>query len=141
MTLAKPSRPFPYHMEVQASLRDTDMVGHVNNSVYLNWFEEIRTSYAVERLFLSMTDLGFIMASATLNYRSPIQIFEIVDLYCGPTRIGNSSWDLAYEFRARSDGRLVVDGATVQVQYDYENNRSMRLPDNWREKMTEDLLS
>lgn len=142
MSAAKPSKPFPFHLEVEATLRDTDLVGHVNNSVYLNWFEEVRTHYAVDRLGLEPEkDLRFILASTTLHYRSPVLIFEKVDLYCGPTRLGNSSWDLAYEFRARSDGRLVVEGSSVQVQYDYVRHQSTPLPDDWRRKMEEDLLS
>jgi acyl-CoA thioester hydrolase len=128
-------------LAVEATLRDTDLVGHVNNGVYLNWFEEVRTRYAVGRLgSLAAGDVSFILASSTLNFRSPVQLLELVDLYCGPTRLGTKSWDLAYEFRARSDGRLVCDGCSVQVQYDYASNRSVPVPENWRRVLKKDLL-
>ena len=137
---AVPSRRFPGHLAVEATLRDTDLVGHVNNGVYLNWFEEVRTRYVVDRIGrLAAGKVSFIMASAALNFRSPVQLLETVDLYCGPVRVGNKSWDLAYEFRARSDGRLVCDGSSVQVQYDYETRSSVAVPDDWRRAFLEDL--
>lgn len=137
---ATPSRPFPGHLAVEATLRDTDLVGHVNNGVYLNWFEEIRTRYVVERIGrMSAGEVSFIMASATLNFRSPVQMLEVVDLYCGPVRIGTKSWELAYEFRARSDGRLVCDGSSVQVQFDYGSHESVPVPVDWRQAFEQDL--
>lgn len=137
---APPSRPFPGHLAVEATLRDTDLVGHVNNGVYLNWFEEVRTRYVVDRMGrMAAGEISFIMASATLNFRSPVQLLEVVDLYCGPVRVGNKSWELAYEFRARSDGRLVCEGGSVQVQYDYGARRTVPLAGDWRLKFEEDL--
>ena len=137
---APPSRPFPGHLAVEATLRDTDLVGHVNNGVYLNWFEEVRTRYVVDRIGrMAAGEISFIMASATLNFRSPVQMLEVVDLYCGPVRVGNKSWELVYEFRARSDGRLVCEGSSVQVQYDYGAGCTVPLADDWRSRFEEDL--
>jgi acyl-CoA thioesterase FadM len=112
----------------------------VNNGVYLNWFEEVRTRYVVDRIGrMAAGEVSFIMASATLNFRSPVQLLEVVDLYCGPVRVGTKSWELAYEFRARSDGRLVCDGSSVQVQYDYGARCSVPLADDWRRPFEEDM--
>ena len=137
----EPSRSYPGHLAVEATLRDTDLVGHVNNGVYLNWFEEVRTRYVVERIGrMSAGEVSFIMASATLNFRSPVQMLEVVDLYCGPVRVGTKSWELAYEFRARSDGRLVCEGSSVQVQFDYGSHQTVPVPDDWRRAFEQDLL-
>jgi acyl-CoA thioester hydrolase len=138
---AVPSRRFPGHLAVEATLRDTDLAGHVNNGVYLNWFEEVRTRYVVSRLSdPGAGEVSFILASSTLNFRSPVRLLEVVDLYCGPARVGKKSWELAYELRARSDGRLVCDGRSVQVQYDYESGKTVPLSEDWRLVLEEDLL-
>lgn len=141
MTSPTPSRPFPYHLAVEATLRDLDGLGHVNNGVYQTWLEEVRTRYVFERRGLSeVGQIDFILASTTLEFRSPVKLHEIVDLWCGPTRVGRSSWTLAYEARARSDGRLVVEGSSVQVQFDYASEGSVPLSAKWRALLEADLL-
>jgi len=138
---AAPSRHFPYRLAIRATLRDTDGVGHVNNAVYLTWTEEARTAYVFERRGLhAMSDLDFILASARLDYRSPVLLHEIVDLWCGPSRVGARSWEMLFEGRARRDGRLVFEASTVQVQFDYQRRESLSIPDPWRKILEEDLI-
>ena len=137
-----PSGRYAYHIEVRATLRDTDGMGHVNNAVYLSWCEEARTRYVFERRgFRAMTQLDFILASARLDFRSPVLLHEVVDLWCAPSRIGRSSWDMVYEARARKDGRLVADASSVQVQYDYSIRAAVAIPADWRDRLEADLLA
>jgi len=129
-----------YALAIQATLRDTDALGHVNNAVYVNWFEEVRTSYVCARRgFRDMAQVDFILASTTIHFRSPVYMLETIDMRCAPVRLGTSSWDLAYEGRAREDGRLVVDGLSTQVQYDYAARRKAPIPAAWRALLTADL--
>lgn len=129
-----------YTLAIQATLRDTDAFGHVNNAVYVNWFEEVRTSYVCTRRGIrTMAEVDFILASTTIHFRSPVFMLETLDMRCAPVRIGRSSWDLAYEGRAREDGRLVVEGTSVQVQYNYVARASEPIPAAWRALLTADL--
>ena len=138
---AAPSRRYPCHLAVEATLRDTDGVGHVNNGVYVSWLEEVRTRYVFDaRGLRGIEDLDFVVASTRIEYRSPVLLHETLDLWCGPSRVGNRSWELVYEGRARADGRLVVEASTVQVQYDYRERRTAPLPDAWRNRLEEDLI-
>lgn len=129
-----------FSLDVQATLRDTDGLGHVNNAVYVNWFEEVRTRYVYERRgMVRMDEVDFILASTTVHFRSPVLIHEVVTMRCVPSRIGTTSWDLAYEGRSRTDGRLVVEGSSVQVQYDYAARRPAPIPAEWRRLLEIDL--
>jgi acyl-CoA thioester hydrolase len=129
-----------YTLAIQATLRDTDALGHVNNAVYVNWFEEVRTSYVCARRgFREMTEVDFILASTTVHFRSPVYMLETIDMRCAPVRLGTSSWDLAYEGRAREDGRLVVEGVSTQVQYNYAARRKAPIPEAWRAMLAADL--
>lgn len=138
---ARPSLPYPYHLAVRATLRDTDAMGHANNAVYLSWFEEIRTLDVRDRRGGGgLPDLDVLLAAARLEFRSPVHLHETVDLWLAPCRIGRSSWDLAYEARARADGRLVLETRTVQVQYDYRNRKPVPIPEPWRRSLEADRL-
>src|SRR5262249_38671724 len=137
-----PSKRYAYHLAVESTLRDTDAFGHVNNGVYVNWIEEIRTRYVYERRHLTdVKELGFILASAKLDFRSPVLLHETIDLFCAPSRIGRSSWDMVYEGRARADGRLVVEAQTTQVQYDYATSKAVPIPEAWRKILEGDLVA
>ena len=131
-----------FAMEVQASLRDTDALGHVNNAVYLTWLELVRTRYVADRRRLTdVAEVDFVLASVTIDYRSPVYLMEWVELGCTPTRIGRASWGLSYTLRARQGGRLVAEASSVQVQYDYAARRSVPLPDDWRRLLEADVAA
>ncbi len=139
---ASPSRPFRLRVTIQATLRDTDGVGHVNNSVHVSWIEEARTAYAFERRgFTDLAQLDFILASVQVDYRAPVLLHELVDLWYAPSRIGTKSWEMVYEGRARKDGRLLFDARSTQVQYDYTAASTVAVPDVWRKLLEEDLLA
>ena len=127
-----------YEMTVQATLRDTDGLGHVNNAVYLTWLEEVRTRYvAARRGFEKIEEMDFVLAQTTLNFRSPVYFHETVVLRCAPTKVGHSSWALAYEGRT-SDGQVVVEASSVQVTYDYETKAKAPIPAEWRRMLVAD---
>ena len=130
-----------FTLAIQATLRDTDALGHVNNAVYVNWLEEVRTSYVATRRGLKTTaEVDFILASMTIHFRAPVYMLETIDMRCAPVRIGRTSWDLEYEGRAREDGRLVVEAVSTQVQYDYTARAKVPIPEAWRTLLTADLV-
>src|SRR5262245_35248125 len=127
-----------YELTVQATLRDTDGMGHVNNAVYLNWLEEVRTRYVFERRgFTRMEQLDFVLAQTTMNFKAPTYLHENVIMKCAPTRVGNSSWAMAYEGRT-ADGQVVVEATSVQVTYDYATKGKAPIPEGWRRMLVED---
>lgn len=135
------ARRWAYTYVAQATLRDTDGLGHVNNAVYLTWFEEARTHWVLERLGLgAIGELAFVLAATEIHFRSPVYLHERVEIRLAPVRAGTKSWDLVYEGRVAGDGRLVVEGRSVQVQYDYAAKTSMPLQGEWR-RMVEAELS
>ena len=128
-----------HELAVRATLRDVDGLGHVNNAVYLTWLEEVRTSYVFERRGLTkIEECDFVLASTTLNFRAPVYFHETVVLKCIPTKVGNSSWALAYEGRTASDGQIVVEATSIQVQYDYATKKKAPIAPEWRRMLIED---
>jgi acyl-CoA thioester hydrolase len=126
---------------VRVSLRDTDAFGHVNHAVYLSYLEVARTLYYFERRGMSdVAQLDFILGSVACRYRSPAFLHETLVVHLGPTRIGSKSWNLAYEIREPSSGRLVADAETTQVQYDYAAGRSVEIPPGVRALLERDRI-
>ena len=82
---------------------------------------------------LGPTYENLILARAEIDYRSPLRDGEDVEVGVRCTRLGRSSFDLAYELRA--GGRLIAEAKSVQVSYDYEQSAPFPIPDEWRERL------
>ena len=118
---------FPFvHCET-VRFRDVDTLGHVNNAVYLTYLEQARIA------FLSPHDADYtqmILARCEIDFRAQISIGEVVEVSVWPARVGNKSFELAYEMRVGD--RLVAEAKTVLVAFDYERGETQPVPDAWR---------
>ena len=111
---------------------DLDAMRHLNNVVFLRYFETARINY-----MNSISDdhdpvdrergFGMIFASCHIDYRSPGNFDEDVDVRVRPAEIGTKS--LKLEFEMRVGERLLAEGYGVLVGYDYANQRSAVLPE------------
>jgi len=73
-----------------------------------------------------------IVAEAGCRYLSPLRLAERVTIRIRVSEIRNSSFIFDYEITGE-DGRLAVTARTVQVCYDYQAGRAIRMPRAWRE--------
>jgi acyl-CoA thioester hydrolase len=113
--------------------RDLDGMGHVNNAVFMTYMESARLAY-FRSLGLGRNPLeSLILARAEVDFRSPVELGEQVEVGVRPGRIGTKSFDL--EQVVRADGRLAAEGKFVLVAYDYATNGSRELPADWRERL------
>ena len=125
------------HVE-QVRFRDLDALGHVNNAVFLTYFESARIAYwlhATRRQGLGALDM--ILARVEVDYRSPLGYGESVEISVGCTSMGRSSFVLEGDMHERGSGRLVAESRKVLVHYDYATGRSSPLPDAVRRLILE----
>jgi acyl-CoA thioester hydrolase len=106
---------------------DYDTKGHVNNAVFLTYFEMARERAWVERLEGS-ADFPFILAEATVQYRSEAMIGDPLEIEITTTEVRTKAWVWSYTIRDARDGRVVAEGRTVQVAYDYEKKATIAIP-------------
>jgi acyl-CoA thioester hydrolase len=110
--------------------RDLDSLAHMNNAVYATFLEQARIA------FLSQYDAqveNMILARLEIDFRSPAELGETIEIAVTPTRIGTKSFDLEYVMRAGE--RVVAEAKTVLVAYDYDRARSVEIPQAWKERL------
>jgi acyl-CoA thioester hydrolase len=120
------------HLE-QVRFRDLDALGHVNNAVFLTYFESARIAYwlhATRRHGLGALDM--ILARAEVDFRSPLGYGQSVEISVGCTSMGRSSFVLEGDMHERGSARLVAQSRKVLVHYDYASGRTRPLPDELR---------
>jgi acyl-CoA thioester hydrolase len=116
--------------------RDVDVLGHVNNAVYFTYMESARTEYWL-RTFgkTSLEDLSFIVAHAECDFRIPAHFGDEIEVTIKTTSVRNSSFTWDYQIRNAKTSEMFATGKTIQVFYDYKNEKSMPVPDEIRIKL------
>lgn len=121
---------FRLWVPLQPRFRDTDAMGHLNNAVYVTYFEVARAAYwrALTR-DANYQRVPFILAHTTIDFRSPGYVHEMLDVGIRVARLGTKSFDCAYRVVEQESRRLICEGRSVQVIFDYAKNASYPLPD------------
>jgi len=116
----------PYQLQVRFS--DCDMMQHVNNAVYLNYFEEARIHYFRNMLGVDWDwkKNGILLRKNELEYLRPVLLHEPVTIEVFLKHVGDKSFTLSYEVKVMGD--LRTTGTSVLVCYDSINKASISIP-------------
>jgi acyl-CoA thioester hydrolase len=128
---------FTFRTPIEVRFRDIDALGHVNNAVYLTYFEMARSAYlqALSGRTFEAREFGIVIAEARCRYRSPAFYGERLIAEVATSSIRSRSFELRYRLISEKDGRLVADGMTVQVAFDQAAGRAVALPARFHEAM------
>lgn len=125
---------------IEVRFRDIDSMGHVNNAVYLTYFEEGRKEF-LRSVFgiVNPDDYNFILAHISCDFLKPIAISERVFLEIQVGDIGEKRFDFIYKLLKHgpddSGAVLCARGRSVQVFFDYRENTSLPIPPDVREEL------
>lgn len=121
-------KDFRTRVDIQTRFRDTDAMGHINNAVYLSYLESARLEYMRQVFGITRYgDVNFILARAEIDYRSPAFCGEVLSVGVRVSRLGGASFTMDYRIEEKATGRLVAEGRSVQVAYDYKSGKVQRL--------------
>jgi acyl-CoA thioester hydrolase len=116
---------------------DQDAFQHVNNVVYLRWFESARIAYGnqtgLQLLDVGGQKIGPILAALSCNYRRQLNFPDTVHVGARVTRIGNSSLKMEHRIISEALGAVVADGDSTLVAFDYISQKPVPVPDSVRD--------
>jgi acyl-CoA thioester hydrolase len=127
--------------KISIRYQDLDPYGHVNNAVYLAYFEAARIAYwrkLAEDLGLGSLEAGdlpgvrYVVAEATVRYKAPIFLEDTLYIGASVRTVGNRSFTMDYELRTGEsfdEGRTVAEGTSAQVFYDTETGEVRPCPE------------
>ena len=136
---------FAHRHAVEVRLSDTDAMGHVNNARYLTYVEIARVGY-YERVTGNPLPVGahgaeegMILAEIRMTYRSQAFYGETLTVETRVERLGRSSFRMVHRITAPESrygpARLIAVADSVVVSYDYQQDRPIPVPDEWRAAM------
>ncbi|TDD98284.1 acyl-CoA thioesterase [Jiangella asiatica] len=109
--------------ECSVRFDDLDAFGHVNNVTFAEYLQEARVDFAHRQLVTgNAPHEGVVVVHQSIDYLAPVPFrTEPLQVHVWITRIGTSSFDLAYEV---SDTSMLFARATgVLVAYDVKADR------------------
>ena len=117
---------------------DTDALGHINNTMVPIWFEGARDP--VFRLFMPELDTQnwqLILAKIDVVYVGQLFYGNDIEIKTTISRIGGASFDVYQELW--QEGVKCATGTAVMVHYCYQQQVSMKIPEEIKQAMSAHL--
>jgi acyl-CoA thioester hydrolase len=133
--------PTTYTHVERVRFGDLDAMRHLNNVVFLRYFETARIAFIRKLLpehdpaSPETTRFGLIFAECHINYRSPVYFDEEVGIECSVGEVRRSAFQV--KFVMRVSDRLAAEGYGWLVGFDYAAEKSSPLPDGLKKVLEE----
>jgi acyl-CoA thioester hydrolase len=126
---------FPARIDLVVQWGEMDSYGHVNNVVYLRWFESSRMVLFTALGFTSNTGTGPILASTSCRYKAPLYHGDVVTAAARVVDVSHDRFVIEHALWSRDAGRIAAVGDAHIVAYDYASKAKGRLPDDFRARV------
>ena len=132
---------FRFYHPIEVRYGDLDPQGHLNNAKHLTYFEQARIEYMIELgLFTkdqSFMKIGVILADVHITYHGPIYFGQNIKVGVHVARFGSKSMTWEQNIVDADTGKELAKGEVVIVTYDYKEEKTIPIPQEWREKIVE----
>jgi acyl-CoA thioester hydrolase len=132
---------FHFYHPIEVRYGDLDPQGHVNNAKHLTYFEQARVQYMIELgLFTkdrSFMELGVIVADVHITYLEPVYFGQNLKVGVHASKMGTKSMTWEQNIVDADTGKELARGEVVIVTYDYKEEKTIPIPQKWRDKFIE----
>jgi len=115
-------------VKIQVRFSDLDVMGHVNNSVYLSYFEMTRVHYFRELVGENWDwrKEGVLLVRNEIDYLKPILLHQQPEIYMSLEKIGEKSISLLYEVKIEHE--IFTKGKSVLVCFNADEGKTIPVP-------------
>jgi acyl-CoA thioester hydrolase len=123
---------FNFSLEIQIRWMDLDPLAHVNNSIYIQYFEMGRGRYMVNASpTWDWHKNMFLIASISCDYKRELKMTDKhPHVHVRGSRFGTKSFDLEYAITSGLNHEMLhTTGKSTQVMFDTKNKKTIVIPD------------
>lgn len=130
---------FNFSLPLQIRWNDLDPLGHVNNAVYVTYFEIVRGHYMLHACpgWDWHKDM-FLIANVTADFHAELllTVTEPV-VHIRTSKLGNKSFELEYAITSKKGDKTILHatGNTTQIMFDMKTRSTIPIPDWVREAL------
>ena len=113
---------------------DNDAYGHVNNTVYYQWFDTAVNAWLIEAGLLDIgrgDPIGLVVETGC-RYARPLAFPQDIEVGLAVEKLGRSSVRYRIGVFGKGDDEAAAEGFFVHVYVGRESRRPVALPDAWR---------
>ena len=134
-----PTAHFRHRLPLQIRFNDIDMLGHLNNSVYLTFMDLAKTRYfqAVLGDKLNFGRFGVVIVNINCDFCVPTFYDDDIECETAVVAIGEKSLTLEQRIVMPSTGEVKGRCRTVMSGFDAKTMASAPITDEWRQALEE----
>ena len=125
-------------MPLQIRFNDVDKFGHVNNTVYFQFYDTTKTDYiATVCKGVDWERLAIVVVKIEAEFVSQIKGNDHIAGRTRIVKIGNKSFHLEQDVIDSDTHEVKSHCLSVMVLYDLERQQTIPLPDEWRKAISD----
>ncbi|MDO4728150.1 MAG: thioesterase family protein [Bacteroidota bacterium] len=125
-------KKFRFSSPIHIRWNDLDPIGHVNNVIFFEYFQDNRGGYMLSASNnWDWTKHMFLIAHIEADYYVELKITDKnPQIWIRTTQLGNKSFELEYLITSTSgrDTKIHAKGKSTQVYFDIKAKKSLELP-------------
>lgn len=123
-------------LPIQVRFSDVDMMGHVSNTIYQNYYDSGKVHYFDKVLpDLDYINIGVVGASIKIDYLKPIYMKTRILVETRVAVLGHKSLTIEHCLVDELTGELLSTCSAVLVCYDLKEKKSIPIPGHWRKNI------
>lgn len=120
-------------LPIQVRFSDVDIMGHVSNTVYQNYFDSGKVNYFDEVLpDMDFNTIGVVGASVKIDYLKPIFMKTPILVKTRVAVLGHKSLTMEHLLVNEQIGEILSTCSVVLVCYAIKEQLSIPIPEHWR---------
>jgi acyl-CoA thioester hydrolase len=131
---------FKFKFPLQLRWNDMDALGHVNNAMFVTYFEVARGHYMLKACpGWDWHKHMFLIGNVNVDYRKELLLnAEKTAVWMRTSKIGTKSFILEYAVVSEKNGDTVVHatGSTTQIMFDMKSRSTIEVADWVRDALT-----
>lgn len=130
---------FRASLPIQIRFNDIDALGHINNNIYLSYFDLGKITYFenLKASYVSWTDGIIVIARVEMDFLAPVFYKEQIVVETKVTKVGNKSAVFYQQIRNSLTDEIKCTCTSVVVAYNPSTRSAMPIPEIWRDGMSE----
>lgn len=121
---------FRHFVRIKPRWNDSDPFGHINNTVYYEYFDTAVVEFMTENGLNLLRNEGYlpVVVETMCRYHREIVFHDIIDIGLFVSRIGTTSVTYAIGVFANGESAPAASGHFVHVYVDPESRRPITIP-------------
>lgn len=125
---------YKHVLPIQIRFNDVDKFGHVNNTIYFQFYDTAKTDYiATVCKDINWERVAIVVVKIEAEFLAQIKANDHIAARTRVIKVGNKSFHLEQDIIDTDTQEVKCRCYSVMVLFDLEHQQSMQFPDEWRQ--------